>query len=179
MEFCMRPILAPSALALCLLAQVGCSELKTTPEKAVHPGLTEEQVIGLLGKPLATARQGDTTFFEYETFDQDRWFGTGGKENVRVLLVRMLNGRVDAVGRKGDFPTPPLAAGHPEAEPSGSLERRTAVVPPAPPVPPVLPVPFDLRTELEKLEKMQKDGLLTEAEYKDLRQRVLEKFKAQ
>ena len=172
----MRPILAPSALALGLLALVGCSEPKTTPDKAVRPGMTEGQVVSLLGKPLATARQGSITYLEYETFDQDRWFGTGGKENVRVLLVRMLNGRVDAVGRKGDFPTPPLAAGHPEAEPSGSLERRTAVVPPAPPVP---PVPFDLRTELEKLEKMQKDGLLTEAEYKDLRQRVLEKFKAQ
>jgi hypothetical protein len=38
---------------------------------------------------------------------------------------------------------------------------------------------FDLRTELEKLEKLKKDGLITEAEFKELRQRVLEKAKAQ
>lgn len=166
----MRPTLVPSALAVCLLAGTGCTGPKTTPEKTVRPGMTEDQVLGLLGKPLALARQGATTYLEYETFDQDRWFGTGRKENVRVLLVRMLNGRVDAVGRKGDFPTPPMTASPLEVEPKSSLEPPVAVVP---------PVPFDLRTELEKLEKLQKDGLLTEAEHRDLRQRVMEKFKAQ
>jgi hypothetical protein len=41
------------------------------------------------------------------------------------------------------------------------------------------PAAFDLRAELEKLEAMNKDGLISETEYKELRQRVLEKAKAQ
>jgi hypothetical protein len=36
----------------------------------------------------------------------------------------------------------------------------------------------DLRTELEKLEKMKKDGLISEAEFKVLRQKVIEKAEA-
>ncbi|MBK7294054.1 MAG: SHOCT domain-containing protein [Holophagaceae bacterium] len=36
-----------------------------------------------------------------------------------------------------------------------------------------------MRTELEKLEKLKKDGLINEAEFQALRQKVLDKAKAQ
>jgi hypothetical protein len=42
-----------------------------------------------------------------------------------------------------------------------------------------MPAAFELRTELEKLEKLKSDGLITEAEFKELRQKVIDKAKAQ
>jgi hypothetical protein len=38
---------------------------------------------------------------------------------------------------------------------------------------------FDLKTELEKLDKMKKDGLITDDEFKLLRQRAIDKAKVQ
>ena len=163
----MRSPIAIVSLAAALAALLGCAEPAFTPAK-VRMGMTEEQAVRALGRPTATVVQGGATYLEYETYDQDRWFGAGRKENVRVFQVRLTGGKVDAVGKKGDFDDPRTPAARiegyrkPEA---GSAAAGGA--------------PFDLRTELEKLEKMKRDGLITEAEFKDLRQHALDKAKAQ
>lgn len=63
--------------------------------------------------------------------------------------------------------------------------KKALELPPPPPLrviapPPVTPVlaPFDLKSELEKLNKMRKDKLITEAEYKELRKVAIEKAKS-
>ncbi|HEY3271526.1 MAG TPA: hypothetical protein VGJ89_09970 [Geothrix sp.] len=160
----MRLIVAPAFLVAALVMSLGCSEPAFTPAK-VRVGMTEEQAVAVLGRPAATVVQGATTYLEYETYDQDRWFGGGRKENVQVFVVRLIGGRVDAVGKKGEVED--------TKAPSTRIEsyRKPGAEPAA--------VPFDLRSELEKLEKMKRDGLITEAEYKDLRQRVLDKARSQ
>ncbi len=176
----MRQFVAPSLLALALL---GCAEPTFAPER-VQLGMTEEQVLGLLGKPTATTQLEQARILDYETFDQDRWFGVGRKENIKVFSVRLVEGRVSSAGPKGGTstalpaaPTPapvPTPQAKPVAMPVQTLAPLAA--PAVAPVPPVAPSgTFDLRTELEKLEKLKKDGLLSEAEYQDLRQSVLKK----
>lgn len=166
----MRPTFAPVLLAAALALSMGCTEPAFTPAKA-RVGMTEEQVVAALGRPTATIVQGGATFLEYETYDQDRWFGSGRKENVQVFLVRLTGGKVDAVGKKGDLEDPKApstrieGAGKPGAEPAAATAVPSA--------------PFDLRAELEKLEKLQRDGLITEAEFRDLRQHALDKAKSQ
>jgi len=163
----MRPTVAPVFLAAALALSMGCTEPAFTPAKA-QVGMTEEQVVRALGRPTATIVQGGVTFLEYETYDQDRWFGSGRKENVQVFVVRLTGGQVDAVGKKGDLEDPKA--------PSTRIEGyRKPGAEPAP----AGAAPFDLRTELEKLEKMKRDGLITEPEYRDLRQRVLDKARSQ
>ena len=162
----MRSTVAPVFLATALVMSMGCSEPAFTPAK-VRVGMTEEQAVGVLGRPAATVVQGATTYLEYETYDQDRWFGGGRKENLQVFVVRLVGGKVDAVGKKGDLEDPKA--------PSTRIEgyRKPGAKPAA------TAAPFDLRTELEKLEKMKRDGLITESEYRDLRQRVLDKARSQ
>ena len=175
----MRQFVAPSLLALALL---GCAEPSFKPER-IQLGMTEEQVLGLMGKPTATTQLEHARILDYETFDQDRWFGAGRKENIKVFSVRLVEGRVSSAGPKGEASTAlpaALAAPAPVAKPlAAPVQVATPVAAPA--VAPTPPVPssgtFDLRTELEKLEKLKQDGLISAAEYQDLRQNVLKKAK--
>ena len=183
----MRHYLAPSLLALTL---VGCAEPSYKPER-IQLGMTEEQVLGLLGKPTATTQLEHARVLDYETFDQDRWFGAGRKENIKVFSVRLEEGRVTSAGPKDGVSRalPATLAAPAPVQVSALAPAAKPVVPPvqaaapvaasiAAPVPPVpSPAAFDLRAELEKLEKLKQDGLISAAEYQDLRQSVLKKAK--
>ena len=172
----MRPFPSPSVLAVSLMALIGCSE-PTLKFDQVRAGMTEEQVAGIMGKPVTATQQGNAKYLEYETYDQDRWFGTGRneKENDQWFFVRMVDGKVESFGKKGDMVPTKIPAPKAEVGPKISLDKREEVVSGRP----AAPVPFDLRTELEKLEKLKKDGLITESEFNELRQRVLDKATAQ
>jgi hypothetical protein len=170
----MKPFRAPTVVAVSLMALTGCAEPKATFEK-VRVGMTEAQVVGLLGSPTSVFQQGGTKVLEYETFDQDRWFGPGRKENIQVTVVRLVAGRVEAFGKKGTLAATKAPEGAVLAEAKAGLD----LPPEVPDRKPVVAAPFDLRNELEKLEKLKKDGLITEPEFKELRQRVLDKAKAQ
>ena len=161
----MKLPVAPVLLAAALAVATGCSDPAFTPAK-VQMGMTEEQAVAALGRPTATVVQGATTYLEYETYDQDRWFGDGRKENLRIFVVRLNGGRVDAVGKKGEFD---YTRG-PSIRTEGARKPGAGAAGPG---------PFDLRTELEKLETLKKDGLITESEYRDLRQRVMDKARLQ
>jgi hypothetical protein len=150
-------------------------------------GQSEDQVFGTLGKPSLAIRQGNVRYLEYETFDQDKWFGVGRKENVQRFYVRLVDGRVESFGDKKSLDPAKIPTGWADADPRpvtdpkpilGSKPTADPKPEPVAPKPAVAP-PFDLRNELEKLEKLKKDGLITEAEFKDLRQRALDKAKAQ
>lgn len=163
----MRPTFAPVLSAAALVLSMGCTEPAFTPAKA-RVGMTEEQVVAALGRPTATIVQGGATFLEYETYDQDRWFSSGRKENVQVFVVRLTGGKVDAVGKKGDLEDPKAPATRIEGYRKPGAEPAAAGG-----------APFDLRAELEKLEKLKRDGLISEAEFRDLRQHALDKAKSQ
>jgi outer membrane protein assembly factor BamE (lipoprotein component of BamABCDE complex) len=146
----------------------------------VQVGQSEDQVFGTLGKPSLAIRQGNVRYLEYETFDQDKWFGVGRKENVQRFYVRLVDGRVESFGNKKNLDPAKIPTGWADADPKPVTDPKPLAEPKPEPVAAKPAVaPFDLRTELEKLDKLKKDGLITEAEFKELRQRALDKAKAQ
>jgi hypothetical protein len=176
--------LAPTLLVA--LVGLGCAS-PTFDINRIQVGMSEDQAFGTLGKPSLAIRQGNVRYLEYETFDQDKWFGVGRKENVQRFFVRLVDGRVESFGDKKNLDPAKIPTGWADADPKPMFEIKPTVDPkptadpkPVPlPAKPVPAAPYDLRTELEKLEKLKKDGLISEAEFKELRQRALDKAKAQ
>jgi len=168
------------------LVGLGCAKPSFDINR-VQVGQSEDQVFMELGKPTLAIRQGNLRYLEYEIFDQDKWFGVGRKENVQRFFVRLVDGRVESSGDKKNLDPAKVPNGWADADPKPITDPKPMVdaKPLADPKPemaaakPALAAPFDLRTELEKLEKLKKDGLITEAEFHELRQRALDKAKAQ
>jgi hypothetical protein len=163
-----KGLIAPP-VALVVLASIGCAKPKPVFEK-IGPGMTEEEVIKKLGKPSSMAMQGQTKYLEYESWDIDPWWGN--RINHQVFFVRIINGKVESFGRKGDFdstknPTKDININQKiettDKSPQTSSNANK----------------FDLEAELAKLNKMKTDGLITEDEYKQLRQRAIDKAKVQ
>jgi hypothetical protein len=176
--------LVPTVLVA--LVGIGCSRPAFDIQR-IQVGMSEDQAFETLGKPSLAIRQGNVRYLEYETFDQDKWFGVGRKENVQRFFVRLVDGRVESFGDKKNLDPAKIPTGwadvdpKPVTDPKPMVDLKPMAEPKPEPVPakPVPAAPFDLRTELEKLEKLKKDGLISEAEFKDLRQRALDKAKAQ
>ena len=168
----MRLSLAPAVIPAVLVLLGGCSAPKFAPER-IQVGMSEAQIVGLLGKPTSTAQLDSIRYLEYETFEQDRWFSTGRKENFQYFTVRLVADKTETFGWKGSSTLAQLPVQATEATPKAKPEAPQAAPSPKPPT----PAAFDLRTELEKLEQLKKDGLITEAEFKDLRQAALDKAK--
>jgi hypothetical protein len=154
---------AAPLLALPIAAMVGCTKPDLDFGK-LRIGMDKKEVIARVGQPTRTSVSQGFELFEYEAYDR---YGAL-KVNERSSFVRFSNGRVDALGTREEVDPAKVPAGTLPTEPKAA--SRPAVPASA---------PFDLRTELEKLEKLKKDGLISEAEFQDLRQRALEKAKAQ
>jgi outer membrane protein assembly factor BamE (lipoprotein component of BamABCDE complex) len=191
-------------MVIVALLGLGCAKPSFDIKRA-QVGMSEDQVFATLGKPSLAIRQGTVSFLEYETFDQDKWFGVGRKENVQRFFVRLVDGRVESFGDKQSLDPVKIPAGWADPDPKPLVlvkptvdSKPTTEVKPTPapkpmpeakpladqkpdsaPVKPPAAASFDLRSELEKLEKLKKDGLITEVEFKELRQRALDKAKAQ
>ena len=185
-------------IVLVALVGLGCAS-PTFDINRMQVGMSEDQAFGTLGKPSLAIRQGNVRYLEYETFDQDKWFGVGRKENVQRFFVRLVDGRVESYGDKKNLDPAKIPTGWADADPKPGTDQKPVVDPkpmvdpkplfePRPladPKPatlsakPAALAPFDLRTELEKLEKLKKDGLISETEFKELRQRALDKARAQ
>lgn len=155
-----RGLLVPFLGGLMVLG-LGCTRPDLDMTK-LRIGMTKKEVVERVGSPSRVTVTNDTEVHEYEAYER---YGAI-KINHRSRYVRFTQGKVDAFGSLED-----LKAG------------RAAVTAPSPAVPPVAPPPpapgFDLRGELEKLERLKKDGLISEAEFKELRQKVMDKARAQ
>ena len=156
----MRWFPAASLSALPIALMVGCAKPDLDFGK-LRIGMDKKEVIARAGQPNRTSTLNGFELFEYEAYDR---YGAL-KVNERSSFVRFVSGRADAMGtwEEVDPAKVPAAKPQPEAKAAGQ---------PA-------PAAFDLHAELEKLERVRKDGLISEAEFKDLRQRILEKAKAQ
>ncbi|WP_243382070.1 hypothetical protein [Geothrix alkalitolerans] len=151
-------------IALPAVVSMGCTKPDLDVTK-LRVGMTKKEVLERVGGPSKTTVANDTEVLEYEAYDR---YGAI-KINSRTQYVRLVNGRVDAFGTQED-----LKAGRPsprakETRVKAADERAALPAPPA----------FDLRTELEKLEKLKKDGLISETEFQELRQKVMDKARAQ
>ena len=123
----------------------------------INMGDTKEQVRAALGAPVSIAAQKSTEVWNFTTTD----FMSG----LPVYwAVRFVDGKVDTFGRSGDFdlskdPTQKLIIDKTDKITIDSVTK------------------FDLATELAKLDKLKKDGLITAEDYELLKKRAIEKAK--
>jgi hypothetical protein len=103
MEGFMRRLLVP----LLLLALVGC-ETNAVRTRDLRVGMTEAEVISVLGKPASMGADRQSQVMYYRLMEGD----LGG--GVRVYFVRLVGGKVDSFGRVNELqvpaeslPTPP------------------------------------------------------------------------
>jgi outer membrane protein assembly factor BamE (lipoprotein component of BamABCDE complex) len=167
----MRRCLAAPFLIVSIAVSMGCTKPDLDVSK-VRVGMTKKEVLERVGAPSRTAVVNDTEVYEYEAYDH---YGAI-KINNRSQFIRFVGGKVESFGT-----LEALKAGGPahhsmEAMSKSSPEvgGETVSSRAAPPG----STAFDLRTELEKLGRLKKDGLISEAEFSELRQKVLDKAKA-
>ncbi|MFN7958780.1 MAG: hypothetical protein U0P46_10745 [Holophagaceae bacterium] len=154
--------LLPAALWL------GCTRPDLNVSK-LRVGMTKKEVVERVGSPKRVTEVNPTTeLHEYEAYDR---YGAI-KINSRSQFIRFVDGRLEAVGTMEELKAGRSAL---RAETSKAAPAQPAAAIPASAAAPA----FDLRTELEKLEKLKKDGLISEAEFQELRRKVLDKAKAQ
>ena len=166
-------IFSKTVTASAALFLIACAAPKAEPDLTlISVGMTKDEVTSKIGKPTRVAVQNGLEIFEYEAYDEaNRPFVGLVKSNYRYLFVRFLSGKVESFGRKGDFDS----TKNPASE--LKIDQKITGGPTAAGATPI--EKFDLATELRKLEQLKKDGLLTEDEFKLLRQRAIDKAKAQ
>jgi hypothetical protein len=120
--------------------------------------------------------QGGTEYFEYESYDaHNRPFVGVVRDNYRTRYVRFIHGKVESFGNKGDFDTTKPPTTRVEVDKKVSIDSREEVIGGKS----SSPASFDLKAELEKLDNLKKNGLISDTEFKELRQRAIDKAKAQ
>jgi hypothetical protein len=160
----MRRFLAAPLLIVPIAVSMGCTKPDLDVSK-IRVGMTKKEVLERVGEPSRTTVVNDTEVHEYEAYDR---YGAI-KINSRSRFIRFVGGKVESFGTLEE-----LKAGGP-ARPSAEARGGTVNGQAAP----ASSTTFDLRTELEKLEKLKKDGLISEAEFSELRQKVMDKARAQ
>ncbi len=159
---------AAALFLLPALLSLGCTKPDLDVTK-LRVGMTKKEVVERVGSPKRVTEVNLTTeLHEYEAYER---YGAI-KINSRSQFVRFVDGKVEAAGSLEDLKAGRSAL---RAEASKASPLAGANAQPAAPAASA----FDLRTELEKLEKLKKDGLISEAEFQELRQKVLAKAKAQ
>src|SRR4051794_21558631 len=125
--------------------------------------MTKPEVIATMGKPDSISTQGRTEYLEYG-WDK---FADGIVGASEWYYVRLLNGKVESYGKKGDFdstknPTldinvdQKITTDLKKTQPVESLEKG------------------DLFTKLKKPQSLKEEGLLNEEEYQRLRKKAVE-----
>ena len=144
-------------LVVPIILMVGCGTPPPSFDR-ISVGMTKEQVKAVIGKPDAVATQGKTEYWNYkETWDM-------GVQLRGWWFVRFIDGKVESFGQRGDFdstkdPTQKIIIDKTDKITMDSVTK------------------FDLATELAKLEKLKKDGLISAEDYELLKKRAIEKAK--
>jgi hypothetical protein len=125
---------------------------------ALQIGMTEDQVITILGKPDSKSAQGNVEYFTYYlTNDSTR-------NNDQPYAVRFAGGKVESFGRFAqlfDIYNRPVA-GNPQSN-AGYLGSVAALSSNGP----------SLATELQKLKTLKDEGGLTDEEFQRAKDRLL------
>ena len=143
-------------LVVPIILMVGCGTPQPSFDR-ISVGMTKEQVKAVIGKPDAVATQGKTEYWNYRetaVWPEVMWF------------VRFIDGKVESFGQRGDFdstkdPTQKVIIDKTDKVTIDKPSRES----------------FDLATELAKLDKLKKDGLISAEDYELLKKRAIEKAK--
>lgn len=127
----------------------------------VSVGMTKEDVVQALGEPASISAKDKVEYLNYQLSET----GTQAYYGMTTpYFVRIVDGRVDAFGRKGDFdstntPTIRIESGATPKQDRGSAGKYDG----------------ELQYRLDELKKMKDDGLLSESEYRATRLKMLSK----
>jgi hypothetical protein len=119
----------------------------------VNIGMTKDEVITVMGKPVSVSAKGETEYLNYKLSetDDDAFMGW-----TTPYFVRLIDGKVDSFGRSGDFDSTKTPTIKIETDENINVEGAG-----------------DLYTELRKLKELRDDGILTEEEYQVQKKKVL------
>ena len=123
---------------------------------SVELGMTKSEVVAVMGDPVSVSAKGATEYLNYalsETSD-DAYYGF-----TTPYYVRLVNGRVDAYWRSGDFDSTQPTTIRLETDELIKLDEDS-----------------DLYTELRKLKQLHDEGILSDAEYEELKQKAIRKY---
>ena len=123
---------------------------------AVQLGMTKSEVVAVMGKPTSVSAQGGSEYLNYALSETDDDAFRGW---TKPYYVRLVNGKVESYGRTGDFdstktPTLRLESDQPVRQ-SGTGSS-------------------DLYIELTKLKELKDSGVITEAEFRTQKKKLLE-----
>jgi hypothetical protein len=167
----MRWFLAAPILMVSFAASVGCNKPDLDMSK-IRVGLTKKEVVERVGGASRITVVNDTELHEYEAYDR---YGAI-KVNSRSRFIRFVGGQVESFGTleelKAGGPARPFMAATPTLGPAGRGATGSGQV--------ALhsSAAFDLKSELEKLEQLKRDGLISEAEFREFRQKTMDKARA-
>ena len=92
-----KPSLYLAASAVAVL--IACA--KPVPDFAkLHEGMSEAQVVAILGKPDSVGLKNGQRVLNYDAWDRDAY--TASKINRRTYEVRLVDDRVVSFGREGN-----------------------------------------------------------------------------
>jgi outer membrane protein assembly factor BamE (lipoprotein component of BamABCDE complex) len=117
-------------------------------------GMTKEDVISALGKPVSVSAKDGTEYLNYrfsENSDQE-FLGL-----TKPYFVRLISGKVDSYGKLGDFDS--IQKPTIKIETQEEIKIRDG----------------DLYGELKKIKELRDDGILTEQEFQVEKGKILEK----
>jgi hypothetical protein len=125
----------------------------------VRIGMTEAEVVAVMGKPASVSAQGRSKYLNYalsETDDQ-AFYGLTSK-----YYVRLIDGKVESFGRTGDFDSTKTPTVRVESDQTVKQDVQ-------------IKESADLYTELKKLQELKDAGIITEEEFQSQKKKLLEK----
>jgi len=133
------------------LALAGCAT--SGKINALNIGMTKDEVIKVMGKPVSISAKGGTEYLNYKLSETDDDAFRGW---TSPYYVRVINGKVDSYGRTGDFDS--------TKKPTVKIETDENIK---------VNESKDLYTELHKLKELRDDGILSEEEYQSQKKKIL------
>lgn len=140
-------------ISVLVLALIGCATAYKINN--VQLGMTKQEVIAAIGKPTSISAKDGTEYLNYRFSETDdhAFYGV-----TTPYFVRLVNGKVDSYGRTGDFDSTQKPTVRIETDENINVQGSG-----------------DLYTELKKLKELRDEGILTEEEYQEQKQRALSK----
>ena len=134
---------------------------------AVEPGMTRDEVIAVMGEPASVSAEGDTERLNYKISEtsNDAYYGF-----TTPYYVRLVNGRVDSYGKTGEpdsqVTTAPAETDEVQQEDEMPQENEVRQDDEG----------LDFFTEMRKLKQLHDEGILSDAEYAELKKKAISKY---
>ena len=125
----------------------------------VSNGMTKPEVVAVLGQPDSTSSKGAVEYLSYLLCIDNCALLNPNWRTRRNYFVRLVNGRVDSFGEKGDFDSTKTPTVRIERDDTIKQEVRVEHS-------------GDMYTELKKLKDLKDSGIITQEEF-DARKKII------